>query len=77
MGDTNPTVFVVPNRGNGRGKYHTDRDCPRLPAQVFTRPLEEVTKLDWDECAFCRGDVDTSGGDSQRRSLRHILQDDN
>lgn len=57
------TVYVAPGYGRCES-YHTDPDCQILQAASRVDEREEVPKS-WDveECKFCAGTVERTGGD--------------
>jgi len=60
--------------GTRRGKYHTDRDCPRLRGDV--QEIETNKHPHKEVCAYCNGDVEQPETHSTLASDVRAMQND-
>ncbi len=57
------TEDVYISRQTSEHIYHTSEDCRRL--EYTTQRQRDNLSDEWDECAFCSGEYDRSGGPSE------------
>lgn len=70
------TVLVTPTPGSrtgtGRGRYHTDEECHRLPKGAVEKALAEAEKMGLEECGICAGGLEY---DHTGETLAHQLEE--